>query len=514
MKILKPILCCLLAVLMLLPLLVACKTDEQLPEDSDSDVVSESESETEKPLEYDEKGFLKDDLGKKDFNNREIRIMAWQLSHLDFTVKSEDMNKSVLHQAVYLRNSAVEKRLNVKLKFDIIAGTSANTAGHNTYLKEAEIRQSTNAVDIFAAYSRNAATLMSRGYTADLLQVENLDFSKPWWAKGLVDKSTIYDRLYFASGDISPSVIFQTYVISFDKDMAEIYFPERLNQTGYDSIYDMVEDGAWTIDNLILFCKGVGFEDGDGIYDSKDTVGFTSSNIYLDAFYQGSGLTSLAYNDDGSIKISEDMYSDKTISLVEKISAFIKSSDCALHGENLKINDLVLNDGVLFALMTTATIPGYVQMGAKLGILPVPKYDALQENYVSTHAFPCTYWSISRNVTDESDCMGAVLECLASEGYRSTTPALFEDMLRVKSSDSPEDYKMWGVIRDNLSFDGGRVYSDMFEGWTWGVFRNAVLSISTDYMSGYKSAEATLQGGALSLNNLMYQIERIYGDEG
>ena len=66
----------LLALLMLLPSVISCKKNKGNTdvESTESDVAEDSET----VIEYDDKGYQKDNLGTQDFGGKEIRILAWK----------------------------------------------------------------------------------------------------------------------------------------------------------------------------------------------------------------------------------------------------------------------------------------------------------------------------------------------------------------------------------------------------------------------------------------------------
>ena len=53
----------------------------------------------------------------------------------------------------------------------------------------------------------------------------------------------------------------------------------------------------------------------------------------------------------------------------------------------------------------------------------------------------------------------AVLECAASEAYRLTSPAIFENNMKKKFSDEDIDAQMFDIIRNNIVFELGRFYN-------------------------------------------------------
>ena len=122
-------------------------------------------------------------------------------------------------------------------------------------------------------------------------------------------------------------------------------------------------------------------------------------------------------------------------------------------------------------------------------------------------------WSVSR--TDDTELLkavGAGLECMASESYRLVSPANYDTMLRAQTSDSAEDYKMWETIKLSVEIESGRVMDDMFNGQTWALFRDCIMTRTTDYMSDYATASTKLNQGVLSLNRIMSSIETVYGN--
>ena len=85
-----------------------------------------------------------------------------------------------------------------------------------------------------------------------------------------------------------------------------------------------------------------------------------------------------------------------------------------------------------------------------------------------------------------------LLEALASQGYRTVTPALFEISLKTKYAKDSETGKMFDLIRETVVFDLGRLYTTAFNKRTYQLFRNAMSSATyTSYLKQY-NGEAKL----------------------
>ncbi len=521
MKQTKRILCLLLALLMLLPLAVACKkSDDGVNADGaeSGDVAGgagtaapsgDGSGETGEQIETDEKGFQKDKLDGLNFEGKELRILGCSSSiYKELNLAAEDMNKNELSRALYTRDMTVKARLNVnpvyqQISMDELAG-------------EAAALEAQGGVDLYAPYSRLSATLMMEGYTRNLLDVNYLDFTAPWWTQNLLNKVTIYDKMYVASGDISPSLFAQTFMICFNKTLFEEVAADELSQYDAESLYEMVEEGTWTIDALLEFAKGVGLS-ADDSKDSSDSFGLVCDPINVDSFYQAMGLKVLEYNPDSSVKVSEDLYSQKAHGVIEKLNTFFDTPDGLAPsyydgplGERGAVVATFQNGTALFIVDCVVSVPSHLEAGVDVGILPMPKYNTDQERYNDISGFGYLVWSISRSVTDKLDACGAFMECMASESHRTVAPALFEDVYKGQASSSSDDYKMWETIRQSVYVEGGGLFADIFSNKSYSVFRDAVITRTTDYMSHSASYRELLEGYADGLNNLMLTLEDLY----
>ena len=125
------------------------------------------------------------------------------------------------------------------------------------------------------------------------------------------------------------------------------------------------------------------------------------------------------------------------------------------------------------------------------GIVPYPKYDDAQENYVTITSFPYTLYGVPMDAKDPN-MSAAVLECMASESYRTVSPALFENAFKVKYSQDAQSSLMYDLIRSTVSFDFGRVFNNDLNGLTYSLFRNAIVTKDTNWASTTKSNEKVI----------------------
>ena len=101
------------------------------------------------------------------------------------------------------------------------------------------------------------ANLASAGTLIDLTTLDHLNFSQPWWSESLLTQSTVNGKLYFASGDISSSMLYMMCATFYNKKI--------LTEFSLEDPARLALDGKWTIDKMIAMSMNVGADrNGDG----------------------------------------------------------------------------------------------------------------------------------------------------------------------------------------------------------------------------------------------------------
>ena len=478
----------ILALLLALPLLASCADTGNTEDTTEAPnaVTSGDGEQTTSP--YDENGFLLDSLPELNYGDDEIHIICWEAERDEFEITEEQLNGSFVPEAIYNRNLNTEARMHVKLVWQEEPGNN-NNIDYFVGVVEKEYAGG-NIYDMIATYTRTAGTLLVKGYYQDLNKIEDsyLDFSKPWWPPRLLETMRIGDGLYFVSGDISTNLLHFMYAIYYNKVM--------LNDLNLEDPVKLVDDHTWTIDKLIEMSKDRYIDsDNSGALSEGDTYGFCSIYYHLDAFYTGSGLRLIEQSDDDLLVISEDFNSDKCIAMCDKIASWMKSGDCYISSSQTTRSYQVpfVNGNALFC--QNRVYMADQQNGCKLhdvtwdyGILPTPLYDLDQENYITVVGNPFTLWGIEKDLSEERTTeISAVMECLCSNGYRYTTPALFETNMKYRYTPDSTDgsMRMFDIIHDTIDFDLGRIFSRqdnymsemptkiISDGGSWGAVANA-----------------------------------------
>jgi len=470
----------ILALLTSASLLASCSGGDTSAETTAAETTSAAETTAPETTLY-----MPDDLADDlDFNGAEVHTFGWEGStSVEFDVEQQDGD--VVNDAIYERNRKVEERLNVDLTFTLIPGANAQRADWVNAVSNS-IMAGDGANDIAAGYSMCGASLAAARMLIDLTSLDHIDFEKPWWPSSLTEAAICDGKLYFASGDISTNMIHYLYGVFFNKEMAEAY--------GINDIYSMVRDGSWTIDKMAEISASV-YNDlnGNGTKDAADRFGFMTHRTFSDNFYYAAGLRVTEIGSDGLPEISDDYKGEKVHSLLEQLVGYFGQNSWYLSNDYEEARNIFLEERALFYLTEVLFATTHLRASeVDYGIIPTPKGSEAQEEYRTVTSFPYTLYGVPIDAKDP-DMSAAVLECMASESYRTVSPALFETALKVKYASDDDTSEMYDIIRESVLFDFGRIFNDNLGAQTWAMFRGALANNNTDWMSVYASAEKSLE---------------------
>lgn len=431
--------------------------------------------------------YEKDDLPETiDLNEKVTILYGEDAENVEFFA-SEDASDSV-EFAIKNRNSRVEKRLNVEMDF---VGTPGN------YNNRAKFEQVVSAdfmsgktYDIFAAYSMSVANCAYSGYCANLLDYSVINFEKPWWPRKLTSEALINGKLYLASGDISTNMLYMMYVMYFAKQL--------VTNNNLENPYDLVDAGTWTIDKMVEMAETFrsDLDDDNKIYGLA-----TSSNVHYDPFFYGAGLRTIDKDASGQLIVSELFGGEKAVNTAAKMTNFLNGGLCTD-----KKGNVLFRDGRALFSVSRARYASQELSDTDIGfgVIPMPKYDTDQEGYSTCLGFPYTLYAISAG-SSHAEAAAYLLEALASEGYRTVTPALFEVSMKVRYVDDPTAARMFDIVRDSVSFDVGRIFTSSLNNYPFKIFRDS-LTNNESYSLNFSRAQAPLKA---SLKKFNAQFEKI-----
>lgn len=480
---------CILSAIILFAVMTSCSDNtETLHTASDSTTETTAEIEI---LRENYPDTLPSDL---DFSGASVKIFFRSDSPWYEEMYSEQ-NGEVVNDAVYMRNTMTEERLNVKLDLISEPGIVGNT---NTFLNKirSSVQASDNAYDLVAGYAYFITALATDDLFVNLLEVPYLDFEQPWWTQDMVKEMNINGHLFYMTGDLSLTMTQMMQCFFFNKKLAEEW------NTG--DLYSVVLDGKWTIDKLQETVTGIYSDlNGDGIADANDLYGYSMSDgNHIDAFAVGFNQLVTSRGSDDLPVMALD--TEKSVILVNRLYSLLYDTQGVLAYKNQDNQIMFTSDQALF---TTGDLRWYStlrDMKSDFGIIPFPKWDENQEKYQTLVQDAYSLFAIPITCPD-LELLGAVCEAMAAQSYRTLTPTFYEIALKNKYTRDDESSMMLDLIRDGCMFNFGFVNSNSM-GNPIHIFRELIESKKTDFASTYTSKENSYNSALEKLLNAYLEL--------
>ncbi len=381
---------------------------------------------------------------------------------------AEEYTDDLINDSIYNRNIKVETDLDVKLNFiEATTQMSDFVADVGTI-----VAAGTNDYDIAVGYAYSMVAGVTSMNYSNLYDIPNLDLTKPWWNQDYVKESTLGGQLYTITGDLALSATYGTGCLFFNKRLAD---EEYASLGGSEYLYQLVLDNKWTIDTFTDLVKNKFREmDGDGVPSEGDFFGFGSwlaGPIPCDPLAIGMGAFVTQDNAEGVPEFVFD--GEHTVNVLNKLYALFADSEGVLYNKKYyndfeaytMIENKFINGSMIFHAGTLSTASGFLNMEDDYGLLPMPKFDEKQEKYLTTTNDGYLLLTIPFGIdtSDRAGMVGATLEKLAEESYRTVAPNYFEVVMKyryIRSEDETDyDLQMYDIILQGNTFNFGMVYS-------------------------------------------------------
>ena len=179
------------------------------------------------------------------------------------------------------------------------------------------------------------------------------------------------------------------------------------------------------------------------------------------------------------------------------------SGDTGVSGGVHPDNVMYFMDGrVLFAPEVLVHIETMRDCKVDVGILPPPKYDETQEDYVCYADGWCVN-VVSIPVTNASpDDAGFLLEAMAADSMNNLTPAYFDVVLTDKYARDEQSIRMLDLILDSVVMDNANIFS-------WGSIESTVSDAIYKGTSIASSIEKKIKALDTAINKTVTAIEAV-----
>jgi len=464
----------LLAAMMLS--LAACSNTPADDDDANDTTPSQIEEESTEPVETEPEvtppSFPDTNMEGKTFN---VFTPSWYgYTPLDIVdIQIEESTGESLNDAAYERNLYMEEKYNCKV------AAMVQDQGQTAAIIMRANRSGDGSLDWVLAHGCNFATLVTMGTLIELDDVPNVDYTNPWWNQESYESLSILNKHFGVASDLTTHDELGTWVVYFNKNIRDEYQLENP--------YEMVNNGTWTYDNVFTMASKV-YDDlnGNGLIDYEDQFGISHSNDTTMGMYNSSGVIFAKNNAEG---IPEFTYRDeqsvtKIMSILERL--FDQQTCFNIHDGKRMLagaseSQLFLEGRILFLFAGVHNASVLRDMNDEFGILPYPKYDENQAEYLpSTSGLFLTLLVVPKCSPDLAN-LGIFLEEYAYYGHQYIRPVFYETLLQRKIARDEESLDMLELVFNNLIYDTGNI----------GNYGNTSYDIVVNLPSNYNSDVAS-----------------------
>jgi len=408
------------------------------------------------------------DLPAVNMNGKTFRILTagWYnyppLSITDLT--GEAITGESLDDAVYNRQMYLEEKYNIKIEqFDHAQFWDADAGLIKT------VQANDDAYDLALMRSCSFNSLVTGGTVYDLSEVPTIDLSRPWWDSNSYDSLSLLGKHYGICSDITINDDLAVWCVFFNKNMIQDY--------SLDNPYNLVKNNQWTCGKLFEMGKSVSKDlNGDGIRNKNDMYGINHINDSVIGMLNCVGVNIGELDGGGNIVFTMDRENNmiKILNILTNLFDLENVYNLHARGESVENGAMLSQGQALFDLSAIQVAPALRMMEQDFGILPYPKYDETQKDYMSSVSPLYLAVSVIPITNSNLENTGVIMEEMAYQGYKNIRPAFYDILLEGKIARDDESLEMLDFIFNNVVYDVGAM-------WNIGNFSWDFVTVSQDY---------------------------------
>ncbi len=386
-----------------------------------------------------ERANLKADLPDVNFDGREYRVYDSSQqdgNHIAYYY-TEEQNGEVVNDAVYAANLAILDSYGAVISpIDTGYGLGDQQIGIRRIIDAGE-----DAFEIAFGHDMLIPIMSLDGVFLNILDIPYINTDNPWWSQQGIKDFTVNDVCYMGLGYFTYMGLSTSRILYINEDLAEEY--------SIPLPYEDVFAGTWTLDKLIGMTKDF-YEDlnGNSQKDKDDLYGYITE-AYLALYMENFDINVIGKDSDGNLINNIDV--NKMTAAIEKLYSWLWESDGAhihdINDWNAFPYDAFTNGKLLIGHYYLRSMLSLVrETEISYGLLPMPKYDDNQENYIGTwYEFPFVFPITMPE--ENKEFAGIITEAMCLEGYKKVFPAYYEVALQSKYFER-ESVEMLQLIND------------------------------------------------------------------
>ena len=484
------VLALIFALLMVIPLVVACANGNDKNGDTDA---------PETVIETDKWGQKVMDNGipeAVDYNGKNVNILvrSAQQYRREWRAADEEEELDTLEQEIIKRNQVVAKELGVTLNFKL----NTNADEKMNELIQTAGKNGTGEYDIVSNYAALATSTNVLQYYMNFRndQFTYMNLDQPYWNQSFIKDAESFGKLYVCVGDANLSVYDREMVIFFNKAKAETYL------AGID-LYEMVLNKEWTYEEFYNIIAEI--HDDNGTVDEADDfygVASIGGSEQCDGFLYSLGGHLTQKGEDGYHTVVTDEAYDHLGDAFTMVYDFWQT----------KGSKLLANSGVNYQFFTAGNalfdidVMYHYESGNEMlrnmedgyGIVPMPMFDTDQGEYMTGVQDAHNVMSIVSHFNQDYEMISAVMDTFNSESYSSVRPFYIEKIVKGQFLDA-DSTSVFTMILDGARWDFADIYNSaagsvrgkIWRGPLWG--KGTIATIDEPYATHAETLNGNLK---------------------
>ncbi len=384
------------------------------------------------------------DVPDVNYNGYVFRVRSIKFDTQYTMLDVEKITSEPVNDAIYERNRLIEDRFGIRFQCDGESwqknlGTMRNQV--NAGYREGE------SYDLIMLIDREAYTAAVSNFLLPYEKMEYVDMDTDYYFRDINQKYRFGDHTFFAFGRDSINVLGFSAGLLFNKTIAE---DQKLG-----NLYDTVRDHEWTYERLFTYAEAAASDlDGDGKYTTgTDMMGLIGHHDDTVPCFWVSAGEYLISKDENNLPISTMDGNERLINIMQDALNHLDLNAYDVYTATSDIDGAFMNDLALFYSDSIRHLANIRAMETDYGLLPWPKYNADQENYITRsyaawpHCVPTT--------CQDPEMTGIILQALAYYSRDKVYDAYYEQSLSTRYLRDSDSVEMLQLMLSTLQVDLG-----------------------------------------------------------
>lgn len=429
------------------------------------------------------------------FDGYKFKVLARAGEAYTGEIYDDGTTPEPVNEAVYRRNQILQDKYDFEI--EIYPVDSDQESAHSDEMRRSVAAQD-GQYDLGLIHTIAAGTLAADGDLYNWNNIPVIDFSQPWWNQQIIDCLEVGNSLYMATNDTSIHSMEYAWGMVFNKNLAE-------DMQIDEDFYGLVRSGEWTIEKLHSITKGIADDiDGEMGMGANDRYGL-GINWWGGTIALMYGMGQMVCERDSEGYPVLNFNTPKTVDIVDKMyNLMYENESCMSPVYSPNVYTAFMEDRILICEIVINELANLRDMSSEFGVLPLPKYDTNQKNYLSMVDGHANMMCIPNYITN-TERHGVILESLAALSHELVVPAYYDVTLQNKNSRDEDSKEMLDIIMNGRTYDFGYLYD--IGGLSFMMYK-LMEGRSTNFVSEYMSAEPAAITQIMNLVSTFEQLEQ------